>query len=156
MSRWQPRCIRPFTIAMVLPGWNISEPLQVAAKFCKFVREYRGAPKQIKKFASQVDDFCFALKALDSCLQNPSSIPPDKLKILRDASEGSSRLCAETCQKFVNGFFTSNNASQCDEVGAGNRVNWIWKEKEAAELKQDMNSQVGLINLHLNLALAPL
>lgn len=137
---------------MVLPGWNVTEPLQVAARFCEFVQAYRGAPYQIRNFASEVDAFRVALKALESCLNNPASIPPNDLTILKNASEGRLRRCAEDCQKFVDGFFKSINAPARDEIGAGNRLNWIWKEKEAAALKQDMNSQVTYILLHLSVA----
>lgn len=135
---------------MVLPGWNVSEPLQVAVRLCKFVQAYRDAPTQIQEFASQVSAFNAALKALERCLKNRATIPLDDLTIPKDTS-GGLRHCAEKCDDFVNGFF-KDNAPLRDEIGAGGRLNWIWKDNDAAALKQAMNTWVGIINFHFGVA----
>lgn len=141
---------------MVLPGWNVTEPIQVAGKFYTFVQEYRGADKQIKSFASQVETFRAALKALDECLMNPDSTPLDDNHHLKIASDGC-KHCAENCQKFINNFFRQFDPKQLhapprDEVGPGHRLNWIWKKDAATKLEQEMSHQVDNINLHLNIA----
>lgn len=141
---------------MVLPGWNVTEPLQVAVKFYLFVRAYRDADKQIKDFAIDVKKFCATVKALDECLMSPGSTPLDDDDALKVAADGCKR-CAENCQKFINNFFKQFDAKQLaapaqDEVGRGHRLNWMWKKDEAAKLALTMNEQVNYLNLHLSIA----
>lgn len=143
---------------MVLPGWNVTEPLQVAGKFYIFVRAYRDADQQIKDFASSVNDFCASLKALDECLKNPDATPLDDNDHLKVASNGCQK-CAESCQKFVKNFFNVNqldpnqpDAPAGDDVSPRRRLNWMWKKDAATKLTQDMIRQINYINLHLNIA----
>lgn len=141
---------------MIPPGWNVTEPLQIAGKFYIFVRAYRGADEEIKSFASQVNTFRAALKALDECLMNPDSTPLDDNDPLKVASDGCKR-CAENCQKFIKNFFRQFDPKQLDEpardeVGPGQRLNWIWKKDAATKLELEMSQQVNYINLHLNIA----
>ncbi|MCJ1462259.1 hypothetical protein MMC07_000859 [Pseudocyphellaria aurata] len=143
---------------MVLPGWNVTEPLQVAGKFYIFVRAYRDADEQIKNFASSVNDFCVALQALDKCLKSPHATPLDDNDPLKVASDGCQR-CAESCQKFVKNFFSSNeldpnqpDAHAGDGLGPKRRLNWMWKKDAATKLTHEMSQQILYISLHLNIA----
>ncbi len=136
---------------MIPPGWNVTEPMHVAAKLYDFVQKYRGAPEQIRAFATQVNTFCSAMKAFESCLKSPDSIPQDDLETLTTVSNGCKR-CADHCQAFLGTFFKQLDDFSQEEVRAGDRLNWIWKKDEAITLKQDMSEQVGIINLHLNIS----
>ena len=141
---------------MVLPGWNVTEPLQVAGKFYIFVQAYRGADEQIESFALHVQTFRTALEALDECLMNPDSTPLDNNDPLKLASDDCKR-CAENCQRFINNFFRQFDANQIDapargSVGPGHRLNWMWKKDEATKLALAMDQQVHYINFHLNVA----
>lgn len=141
---------------MVLPGWNVTEPLQVAWKFYNWVRNFRDADDEIKTFAVQVESFCDVLKALDECLKNPDSTPLHDDDPLKVASDGCKR-CAEHCKKFVNHFFRQFNgkipdAPTRDDVGPSHRLNWMWKKDEATKLALEMNRQIHNINLHISIA----
>lgn len=141
---------------MVLPGWNVTEPLEAAWKFYTFVRDYKDADDQIKSFALEVETFHAALKALDACLEDPDAAPLDDNDALKVASDGCKR-CAENCQNFVKNFFRQVDAKKAnaparDGVGPGHRLNWMWKKDAAAKLAQEMHRQVNYINLHLNIA----
>lgn len=147
---------------MVLPGWNVTEPLHVAAKFAVFVRKYRGAPQQIATFASQVEIFRGAFDVFERCFKDPDSIPEEDLDSLKAILDDFQR-CANDCQAFIGRFFDQFGTSPNEEAGAGGRlnaqinrataqVNWIWKNDEAVALKDDMNRVVAIATLHLNVA----
>lgn len=154
---------------MVLPGWNVSEPLHVAAKFAVFVQKYRGAPQQIKSFASDVDVFRGALKVFERCFRNPETIPDEDLDSIKIISDDFQR-CANNCQAFIGRFFDQFSTSPKEDARAGGRlnaqidrataqinraaaqVNWIWTADEANALKHDMSRVVAIANLHLGVA----
>lgn len=154
---------------MVLPGWNVSEPIHVAAKFAVFVQKYRGAPQQIKSFARDVEVFRGALKVFERCFRNPESIPDEDLDSIKAISDDFQR-CANKCQAFIGRFFDQFDTSAREDAKAGGRlnaqierataqlnraaaqVNWIWTADEANELKDDMSRVVGIANLHLGVA----
>lgn len=139
---------------MVLPGWNVTEPLEIAVKFYTFVRAYRDANDQIKTFASQVNSFCATLRDLDQCLNNPDATPLEDNDPLKLASDGC-RLCAENCQTFLENFFKQfdppqPNVKAREEVGR--RLQWMWRKDEATILVAEMSRQISYIGLHLNIA----
>lgn len=147
---------------MVLPGWNVTEPLHVAARFAVFVQKYRGAPQQIKMFASEVEVFRGAFKVFERCFKNPESIPVEDLDSLKAISDDFQR-CANDCEAFIGRFFGQFATSAREDAGAGGRlnaqinrasaqVNWLWKTDEADGLKHDMNRVVAIANLHLGVA----
>ncbi|MCJ1427206.1 hypothetical protein MMC29_005109 [Sticta canariensis] len=141
---------------MVLPGWNVTEPLEVAAKIYTIVRAYRDADGQIQSFASQVSIFCTTLRALDECLKNPDATPLDDNDPLKIASDGC-RRCAENCQSFVEDFLKQNdlpqpNAKARQEGGPGRRLQWIWRKDQATALAEEMGRQISYIGLNLNIA----
>lgn len=148
---------------MVLPGWNVSEPIHVAAKFYLFIQRYRIAPQQIESFAGDVNVFRGALKLFERCFQNPASIMDEDLDSFKAISDDFQR-CANKCQAFIGRFFDQFDTSAREDAGAGGRlnaqinraaaqVNWIWSADEANELKDDMRRVVGIANLHLGVAM---
>lgn len=147
---------------MLPPGWNVTEPLHIAARFAVFVQKYRGAPQQIKTFASEVEVFCGALKVFERCFKNPESSPAEDLDSLKAISDDFQR-CANNCKAFIRRFFDQFGTSAKEDAGAGGRlnaqinraaaqVNWIWKNDEANALKHDMSRVVAIANLHLGVA----
>lgn len=147
---------------MVLPGWNVTEPLHVAAKFVNFVQKYRGATQEIKTFASDVEVFRRALKGVESFFKNPDSIPEEDLENFKAALDYF-QLCANKCQAFIEKFYDQLGTSPNEEAGASGRLNaqidraaalvkWLRKNDEAIALKDNMSRVVAIANLHLSLA----
>lgn len=132
---------------MVLPGWNVTEPLQVAKEFCVFVRKFRGAPAEIKVFASKLDGFSSVLKQLDKRLHHPDSVPAEDYDGLKSAFIRCMH-CAESCQNFINQF----NQDVRVPVSAGHKLKWVWKKDQALALEQSMNSQISITTMHLGVA----
>lgn len=135
---------------MVLPGWNVTEPIHAAARFCQFVRKYRGASEEILDFASQVDALRQVLEAFDSCRKNPDSVDVEVRQRLDSASE-SCRRCAENCKAFVDRFFRHYEDAPA-EIGPAAKLLWVWNKERALSLGANIQAQVNLINLHINLA----
>lgn len=145
---------------MVLPGWNVTEPLHVALTFVSFVQKYRGAPQEIKTFASEVEVFRGALKAVERCFKNPDSIPEEDLENLKAALDDF-QLCANKCQAFIERFYDQLGTSPNEEAGASGRLNaqinraaallkWLMRNDEAIALKYNMSRVVAIANLHLS------
>jgi hypothetical protein len=137
---------------MVLPGWNVTEPITVAVKFCQLVQSYRDAPDEIQDFASHVNSFHSALELFDSCLKQPELIEAEHLQRLRTVL-GTSLQCAENCKAFLDRFLDQYYSPECtDGIRAADRLLWVWKKERAVELEANIQSQVNFINLQLNLA----
>lgn len=136
---------------MVLPGWNVTEPISAAAKFYIFVRKYRDAPEEIQDFALQVDAFREVLQAFDSCRKHPESVDIQLRQRLDSVSE-SCRHCAENCKAFIDRFFNRYENATRAEIGAGNKMLWVWNKEKALSLGSKMTERLTLINVHVNLA----
>lgn len=132
---------------MIPPGWNVTEPLQVAKEFVVFVREFRGAPQEIKVFASTLDGFSGALKQLDKRLRHPDLVPAEEYDGLKSAFIDCMH-CAESCQNFINQF----NQDVRVPVSAGHKLKWIWKKDQSLALERSMASKISIITMHLNVA----
>lgn len=136
---------------MVLPGWNVTEPISAALKFYQFVRKYRDAPKEIQDFALQVDAFRQVLEAFDTCRRHPESFNIQVRQRLDSVSE-SCRHCAEDCKAFIDRFFNRLENATPAEIRAGNKLLWVWNKEKAMNLGAKMREQVSLISVHINLA----
>jgi hypothetical protein len=135
---------------MVLPGWNVTEPISAAVKFYKLVQKYRDAPQEIQDFASHVNGFRLVLEAFDCCRTHPESLDRDVRERLRIVSE-SCRQYAENCKAFVDRFlFHYENAPH--GIHAANRLLWVWNKEKAINLGKQMQEQVNFINVHVSLA----
>ncbi len=136
----------------MLPGWNVTEPITVAVRFCQLVQNYRDAPEEIRNFASQVNSFRYALELFDSCLKQPESIEVELRKRLCTVLDNS-RQCAENCKDFLGRFFDRYDSPECtDGIGAADRLLWVWRKERVNELGANIQAQVNFINLELNLA----
>lgn len=127
---------------MVLPGWNVTEPLNVAISLCRMVREYHGALNEMKDFAASVGEFCLILEAFKECLARLDTIPPNVLQRLQSTSSAC-QICMEECKTFTDRFSADR------KVGPGQRLTWMWKEKTAAKLMQNMLRQKANVTLHI-------
>lgn len=136
---------------MVLPGWNVTEPINAAFRFYQLVQSYRDASEEIRDFASQVDAFRQVLEAFDCCRTHPESVDVEVRRCLHSVAE-SCRQCAENCTAFVDRFFKRYENTSSAEIGAANKLLWVWKKEKGMNLGAKMRDQVNLINVHINLA----
>lgn len=136
---------------MVMPGWNVTEPISAAAKFYQFVQKYRDASQEIQEFASKVDAFRQVLEVFDCCLKYPESVDVEMRQWLRSVPE-SCRQCAENCKTFVDRFFNRYENATLTEIGAANKLLWVWNKEKAINLGAKIQEQLNLINVHVNLA----
>ena len=136
---------------MVLPGWNVTEPISAAVKFYQFVRKYRDAPEEIQDFALQVDAFRQVLEAFDTCRRHPETVDIQVRQRLDSVSE-SCRHCAENCKAFIDRFFNRLENATSAEIGAGNKLLWVGNKEKAVNLGAKIREQLNLINVHINLA----
>ena len=137
---------------MVLPGWNVTEPVQVALLFIDFIRKVRDVPTDIAAFATQVKTLRSALLGLDECLKNPSAHGED-YDGLRSAAEDIERV-AEDCQSFLEKFFEENYEKipgQTDDIGFRTRLGWFWHKDKAKKLTEDISTQIALLNMRFNI-----
>ncbi|KAF6231112.1 hypothetical protein HO173_010612 [Letharia columbiana] len=134
---------------MVLPGWNISEPIDLAYKLYEVVESLRSAPESAKAFVSKINNFSGNLKELQRILEDDTtSRSSQDLEHLR-ATIVECQACVKRCEEYSEGFgkLTKDGRGKMD--GAGQAARWALQEKRAAKLREEIDGQIGNIGLTL-------
>ncbi len=135
---------------MVLPGWNVSEPIHIAKKLYDYIQEVRGASDEARSFASKLKTYCVALEELEKCLTSPTAASTDDTNHLRTTLDGCQN-CAIQCQRFIEQFKKLHEPIP-GKYNAVDKVNWVFKKDTAIKLRHDIDSQISDINLLLGIA----
>ena len=143
---------------MVLPGWNASEPVELAVKLYHVVESFKSAPEESKSFVSKVNSFSRSLNKLQKTLDDAPAIPPpstssqslDDLK----ATLEECKSCVAKCEAFAEHFQKLTRTGGGGGGGlasAGQASKWVWRDKESARLRQEIDSQMASIGLNLTI-----
>lgn len=127
---------------MVLPGWNVTEPLNVAISLCRIIRTYHGASNEIMDFTASVGEFGLILEAFQQCLAKLDTIPSNDLRRLQSTASDCQK-CMEDCKRFTDEYFADST------VGPGQRLAWMWKERTAVKLMENMFRHKTNVSLHM-------
>lgn len=134
---------------MVLPGWNISEPIDLAIKLYEVVESLRNAPESAKAFVSKINNFSGNLKDLQWILEKyTASHSTQDLDRLR-ATVLECQACVKRCEEYSEGFgkLTKDGRGKMD--GAGQAARWTLQEKKVARLREEVDTQMSSIGLTL-------
>ena len=138
---------------MVLPGWNVSEPVQLAVKLYKVVEALKNAPEDARAFSLKVDRFHRSLnvllKTFEDDLENQSS--PDHLDNLH-ATLIDCKDCVRRCEDFSRPFQDLTKDAR-GHRNAGQRVRLLWHEEKIAKLAAEVDDQIANINTSLLISL---
>ena len=136
---------------MVLPGWNVSEPIDLAVKLYHVVEALRSAPDSAKAFVIKINNFSSNLKELQRILDSDTSSPsPQDLEHLR-ALVLQCQSCVRRCEEYSEGFakLTKDGGGKMD--GAGQAARWTFQEKKAARLSKEIDDLVHAMSLTLTI-----
>jgi hypothetical protein len=138
---------------MVVPGWNVTEPIQVAHKLLEFIQEYRGASDQVEAFALQIKTYCASLEDLDEHVKHVELSPTDNntSRNLRETL-GGFNLCAEHCRTFIKRFKSLEDEADRQRLSATVKLTWVLSKGRFQNLRHEIDSQATQINLLLNIA----
>lgn len=134
---------------MVLPGYNVTEPIDLAIKLYKVVDSLRGAPEGAQAFVSKVKNFSGNLESLHRILEkDTASHSTQDLDHLR-ATIVDCQACVKRCEEYSEGFqkLTKDGRGKMDGVGQAAR--WVLQEKKVRRLREDIDTQMSGIGLTL-------
>lgn len=134
---------------MVLPGWNVSEPIDLVYKLYEVVESLRSAPESAKAFVSKISNFSGNLKHLQRILEkNTASHPTQDLDHLR-ATILECQTCVKRCEEYSEGFGKLIKDGRGKMDGAGQAARWTLQEKRVARLREEIDTQMSNIGLTL-------
>ena len=132
-SLWSP------SAKMVLPGWNVSEPIDLAYRLYQVVEALRSAPDSAKAFVSKINNFSANLRELQKILEsdNPSH-SAQNLERLR-ATVLECQACVKRCEDFSEGFGKLTTDGKGKIYMAGQAARWTMQEKKVARLREEID-----------------
>lgn len=137
---------------MVLPGWNVSEPIQLALKLYEVVEALKNAPEGAKAFISKVNRFSRSLEVLQQALKGDT----ESRYYAQDLDHLQATLvecqdCVKRCEEFSKPFQDLTRDGKGGLTSAGQRVRLVWQEKKVAKLAEDVRDQIDSIGLSLQI-----
>lgn len=132
---------------MVLPGWNVSEPIELAFKLYEVVECLRSAPESAKAFVSKIDSFKGNLRELQKILESDITTQSAQDHLRTTVLE--CQACVERCEEYCKGFgkLTKDGRGRMD--GAGQAARWTVQEKKVARLREEIDGRINSIGLTL-------
>lgn len=134
---------------MVLPGWNVSEPIDLAFKLYDVVESLRSAPQSAKAFVSKIKNFSSNLAELQKILEydtgRQSAQDLEHLRVTVLECQACVKRCEEYSEKF--GKLTSDGTGKMD--GAGQAALWTLQKEKVARLRDEIDGQMNSIGLTL-------
>ena len=128
---------------MVLPGWNVSEPIDLAHRLYQVVEALRSAPDSAKAFVSKINNFSVNLRELQKILESDtSSRSTQDFEHLR-ATIIECQAYVKRCEEFSEGFAKLTTDGKGKIYIAGQAARWTLQEKKVARLRDEID---GLMN----------
>lgn len=134
---------------MVLPGWNVSEPIELAHRLYHVVDALRSASDSAKAFVSKVNHFSANLEELQRILESDTaSHSSQDLDHLR-ATVLECQACVKNCEKFSDRFgkLTKDGKGRMDS--AGQAALWALQESKVTRLKEEIDGLIYGVGLTL-------
>ena len=136
---------------MVLPGWNVSEPVQLALQLYAVVETLKSAPDDARAFVSKVASFRRNLEELQGIVNqdvaNHSSAQDlDNLRqTLIECQD-----CVKRCEEFGERYQGLLAAGTKRLQGVKDAARWAWQDKKVVRYRTDIDSQMN--NIHFSLS----
>ena len=135
---------------MVLPGWNVSEPIELAFKLYKVIESLKSAPEEAKAFVSKINKFSRSLRELQKTIENDIATrsSAQDLDHLRETLE-ECQDCVKRCEEFGERFGNITGDGAASLRGAREATLFVWQDKKAARLRKEIDDQMNSIGLSL-------
>ena len=135
---------------MILPGWNVSEPVDLALKLYEVIEALKSAPEEAKAFRSKIDNFRRSLTELQKAIQHDvsSRSSAQDLDHLRETLI-QCQDCVKRCEEFGRKFGKIAKDGAASLRGAREATRFVWQDKKVARLRQEIDGQMSSIGLTL-------
>ena len=134
---------------MVLPGWNVTEPIDLSIRLYVVVETLRSAPDSAKVFVSKIKNFSANLSDLQGVLESHSAghSLQDPKRLCATVIE--CQDCVKRCEEFSEGFgkLTKDGGGKMD--GAVQSARWALQEKKVARLRIEIDDRLKDLELAL-------
>jgi hypothetical protein len=135
---------------MVLPGWNVSEPVQLAVKLYEVIDDLKDAPEAARAFVSKVNGFRRLLEELGQTLRSDFSDRSSAKELDHlHATLIECQDCVRRCQEFGDRFKSLTRDGGVSIARAGQAAKYLWQDKKVARLRAEIDSQMNSIHLSL-------
>lgn len=135
---------------MILPGWNVSEPIDLAIKLYDVVEALKTAPEEAKSFTAKVNGFRRSLEELQGTLNNDIATRSSAQDLDHlGATLVECQECVQRCEDFGQRFKGLVKDGRGGLSGASQATRWVWQDKKVARLRAEIDSQMGSIGLSL-------
>lgn len=135
---------------MVLPGWNVSEPIDLAFKLYKVIESLKSAPEEAKAFVSKINNFRRSLSELQKTIENDIATrsSAQDLDHLRETIV-ECQDCVKRCEEFGERFGNITRDGAASLKGAREATLFVWQDKKVARLRNEIDGQMNSIGLSL-------
>ena len=133
---------------MLPPGWNVTEPFSLALKLYEVTGALGNASEDARLFSAKIQNFGVLLNDLQTILDedgaNKVQEHQDLYGLLLNCQD-----CVERCQNFTGQFKNLSEKSGGKLAVAGQATRWVWQDKKAMRLKEQIDSQMNHIGCAL-------
>jgi SMC interacting uncharacterized protein involved in chromosome segregation len=135
---------------MVLPGWNVSEPVELAFKLYHVIESLRSAPEEAKAFVTKINSFSRSLRELQKTIHNDIATrsSAQDLDHLRETLE-ECQDCVKRCEEFGERFRHITRDGSGSLKSAKEATRFVWQDNKVARLRKEIDDQVTGIGLSL-------
>ena len=134
---------------MIPPGWNVTEPLSLAACLYRVVESLNAAPEEAQVFTAQIEEFRRLLERLQRIVDERLALDSEEdHKDLR-ATLANCQSCVQRCQKFQESFQKLSNGESARMANAGQVALWVWNNRKIVRLRQEVDIQMKSISFNL-------
>ncbi len=132
---------------VIPPGWNVTEPLQLAWQLCRVAQSLKSASDDARTFAIKIQTFSSHLELLQEKLVAAGADSAKLFEKLR-STLSNCQECVKRCEEFNQQFRELNGPNTSRSLVAG-PVRWVWKAKEADKLSHLIDSRMNDITVIL-------
>ena len=133
---------------MIPPGWNITEPISLAASLIRVIESLKAAPDDAKAFTAKIETFQRALKKLQRVLERSLELDPyadhrDLRETLTDC-----QVCVQRCQRFQESFQKLRSDGTAN-MTTSQAARWVRNHRQIVKLRNEIDAQMHSMGLTL-------
>ena len=134
---------------MIPPGWNVTEPISLAANLIRVIDSLKAAPDDAKAFTTKIETFQRALRNLQRVLERSLELDPhaDHLDLRQTLAD--CQVCVQQCQRFQESFQKLSSDGIANMANASQAARWVWNHRQIIKLRNEIDAQMTNVGLTL-------
>lgn len=134
---------------MIPPGWNVTEPIGLAAGLYKVIESLKSAPEDAKAFTAKIERFRRSLTELHRVLDDSLAFDPSRDQAYLREALADCQSCVRRCQNFHDSFQKLSQDGAAKFANAAQAARWVWRDRKIVKLRDEIDSQMSNIGLTL-------